>query len=709
MWPVLALATWARLAIFPKVLLGGGVSPANGDSEYHLRRLLLAFESFPRLSVFDPLLGWPAGHAHPWAPGFDWVGAALLHLTFLREPGSLALAAACFPVLLGVVSVWLVMEVTSRLLPAGAHRLTPLAAGTLAALVPQFVAASRLARTDHHVWEALSVLLLLRWALGGLEAPRVAWRFEALGLVAVLVTLSGFVGGPLYLALITPLLLIRPVLDQERTSLWGSGAGALAAGGGLAALINLGPISEHGRALSFGYPSLLQPALAIGAGGVVVLGVMTRRVAASALGRLGVLISGALALVAVGLGAPGLGPQVRGGLVDWLWKKDPWLSGISEFQPLFSLGRPPLDTVLFYLGVAGLVSVPLLLAALALQRERRRALLAFTLVFTALLGLTVLQMRFGRVLAPLLGVACAVGLASLALRLGPRGLLLPLAVTVAVCAADPEVRKELVLADARAPSPIEAIADGLVLSGPAQPGRREGVLAHWELGNTLISRSRRPVIASGFGSYLDAEGFAASARAFASDERGLLEVMSQRDLGLVVTGAATLLKDGAGPRLVQATPRGLRLDPAGLARRPVAVLLAGGSGVAGVVGHAEHLMPTQASEEQVSTTEGPLPLLWSYERVAGASVSAACTPGAPLIAELDGAVGLRPFRWTAWAPCQAGGRAELILCVPSGVERPGFATAPAWRVLTADGPLLIAIDETAIRVGGPLTSPGWDD
>lgn len=696
MLPVLLLAAWARLAVFPQVLIGG-VSPGNGDSEYHLRRILLAFDSFPGVSVFDPLLGWPQGHAHPWAPGFDWLGAALLHLTFLKDPAALAIGAACYPVLLGLFTVVLTMQLTARLLPEGAHRGMPLAAGALAALVPQFVGASRLGRIDHHVWETMSLMLLLCWALQALGPVGRAWRFEGLGLFAVVVALSGFVGGPLYLALVTPLLLVRPLLVPERAPGWGSGAAALGLGAAVSALINLGPVSEHGRVLSFGYPSLLQPLLALGASGVVVLVLLIGRVTASRLRRVLLLGAGLLALALLALFVPGLGPQVRGGLVDWLWKKDVWLSGISEFQPLFSLGRAPMQAVLFYFGFTGLFAVPLLMAALGLQRERSGALLAFTFVFGALLALTLLQMRFGRVLAPLLGVACVVGLNAVTRGWGPRGRRIILAGAVMLLVADPEVRNELLLADTRPPTPLEAAADQLVLHRPPIPGRREGVLASWESGNTLLSRAHRPVIASGFGSFVDAEGFALSASALATDEQALLEVMARRDLGFVVTGAGPMLKEQQGQRLLEQGPGGVRLNPVEFERRPIGVLLMGGSGLQGRVKHAEHLMPTQASEEQVGGLGWPL--LWTYEFVKGATVTRTCRPGTPLVAHLEGFLGPRPFRWEAWASCPPDGRTTLRLCVATGFEGPGLVTAPAWLLEGSDGDEKLILDAAEIRAG----------
>lgn len=679
---VLAVAAWARFAVAPRVLLER-VSPGDGDSEYHLRRILLAWENFPRLSVFDPLLGWPQGAAHPWAPGFDWVAAAALHLTGLRDPGHLALAASCFPVLLGLLTVATVIAITRQLLPAGTHRAAALGAGLVASLVPQFLGATRVARTDHHAWEAASLALLLWWALRSLEDHRPA-RIELVGALIVTGALAGFTGAPLYVALVLPLLLSRLLLFDGARPLWGSGAAALTVGAFANALINLGPISEHGRWLSFGYPSLLQPALLLGAAGAVTL--------AWGIGRwlpLGRWRLGAFALCLAGgtlvaLALPGLGAQVRGGLVEWVFKKDPWLSGVSEFQPLFAMGRGPVEAVLYYFGFAGLAAPVLLAGAWRGHRERPMELAGFTFVFVALGALTLLQMRTGRVWGPLLGVALVLGLENLARRWPRFGGLAAGVALVVLSAADPEVRRALLLAEPRDPSPLEAMADSLRLERHAERGRGDGVLASWDLGHTLLSRAGRPVIASGFGTYVDRAGFEASAAAFEGNESALLETMTERDLGLVVTGAAQFAKlPGAAPILLQ-SPSGLSFNPPAAKRHPLAVLSQGGSGLVGAAPHVEHLMPVRASDEMLANSA--LPHLWAYERVAGFTLTRACAPGQLLVAQLPAKVGDRPFQWVAWTTCGPGGIARLVLCVPTGVTGAGFSTAPEWSLSTAGRP-----------------------
>ena len=176
--PVLALAAWVRVNVFARVLVAGKLRPADADSEYHLYRILEALPHWPRISTFDPLLAWPRGHSHVWAPLFDWCGAGWVLATGATDRETQTLAAALFPVILGVLTVWVVIDLARRLAPQ-APGVTSFLAGTFAALVPQFVGCSRLARDDHHVWEALSVALLASWIVRRFDAER-GWRFELL-------------------------------------------------------------------------------------------------------------------------------------------------------------------------------------------------------------------------------------------------------------------------------------------------------------------------------------------------------------------------------------------------------------------------------------------------------------------------------------------------------------------------------------------------
>ena len=72
---VLAVATWARVSNVRGVFVRGELLPFDGDSAYHLRRILATVEHFPHVPTWDHYLNWPTGAHCPWAPGFDFLGA----------------------------------------------------------------------------------------------------------------------------------------------------------------------------------------------------------------------------------------------------------------------------------------------------------------------------------------------------------------------------------------------------------------------------------------------------------------------------------------------------------------------------------------------------------------------------------------------------------------------------------------------------------
>ena len=228
----------------------------------------------------------------------------------------------------------------------------------------------------------------------------------------------------------------------------GSGAPALLLGGLADLALNLGPVLEHGQVMSFRVPSLLQPLAILVTAAVCFWAVfVARRLVTAPLPRRASVFAAGLAVLAVAaVASPGLGPQLQAGFSGWLLKSDPWLASVSEFQPLFRLGRPPLEALLFYLGVPGLLSAPLLaIAVFSAKTPLRAPLLAFAWLFGAMAVLTMLQMRFGRVLGPLGGAAAALGACSLLARFignAAKHALALGAVGAAILGSDAESRRE---------------------------------------------------------------------------------------------------------------------------------------------------------------------------------------------------------------------------------------------------------------------------
>ena len=137
---------------------------------------------------------------------------------------------------------------------------------------------------------------------------------------------------------------------------------------------------------------------------------------------------------------------------------------------------------------------------------------------------------------------------------------------------------------------------------------------------------------------------------------------------------------------------------------PLSPLLIAGSAVPGWgVRHLPHLMPRHASIAAVAGLAFPLPYLWSFERVAGATVRGTAPAGVRVIAELKFTEHHRPHTYKAWTEAAPDGSWELLLPFPSGLVRPAIRSAASWTV-AADGgvPRAFAIDEGAVRGGAAV-------
>jgi hypothetical protein len=790
---VLALAAWARLTGFRAAFPGGAAMGIDGDSDYHVRRMLAALHG--SIPTFDPLMNWPAGGPAPWADGFDWLGAAFAWLAGgTRSPEVATAAALALPVIVGVVTVWGTVELTRALAPRGDHA-TPLAAGLVAAVIPQFVAISVYGRADHHIAEALSMVWLAIWALrrfprtgvdpwagqggaatdaveardgagatardgiglegrdgagatardgiglegrdgiglegrdgagaagrGDREGP--GWRWELAGAAAVASALWLFSGGVLYVGIAAVPLGIAVLAARRPPGIVGSGAPALLGGACLGAALTVPAIRGHGHAFSFMFPSLLQPALVALAGVAVGAAVLAGR----RLGerhRLRRLVAALVALGATAAAAwlllPALRAEVTSAVRGWLLAQDPWLADVMEFQPLLSPRGPGgggIRSVRYHFGAAGLLGAaafPIAIVMGAVASRARAAVYAWTSV--ALGGLTLLQLRFGRVVAPFIAVAIALALLAGARLLGrflpwPRLLgVAPLVAAATVVLASPTLRRQLAVFGPPELDALRHASTDLRLERPPRLGARDGVLVPWDYGHTLSALSGRPVVSNGFGSYLDAASFADVKAAFLGDEARLVATMDRYDLGWLLAGGSILVNHQPQPdNLPPAVGNPRVLNPEYMLAMPLSQLLIAGSGLPGPgLPHLEHLMPVFASRAVAGQLGFPLPVVWTFERVAGAVLAGQAAPGTQVVAEIQLVEWGRPHRYRAWTDAGADGSWRIRVALPSGLFRSTLRSGPAWTVDVGGGHKVeVEVPEEAVRSGREIAvaAPG---
>ncbi|HSN16363.1 MAG TPA: STT3 domain-containing protein, partial [Anaeromyxobacteraceae bacterium] len=260
---VLLASLWPRLATLRLVFARGELMQWDGDSAYHLKRILYALAHFPQLPHFDPQMNWPAGAPCPWTDGFDLLAAAWGLAASFGDPARARMAVLLFTPILAILAVWAAIDLARLVVPEGPGKeAAVLSAGLLTALAPPTIYQSQLGFLDHHVAELLSFLLLAGWALrrlplpGRTVAPGVRWEIG--GALACTFTLWVFSGGVLYVAMAFAIVLFALLLD-DRPSFVGSGVAAFAAASLALALLTLPALRVHGRLLSYQFPSLLQP------------------------------------------------------------------------------------------------------------------------------------------------------------------------------------------------------------------------------------------------------------------------------------------------------------------------------------------------------------------------------------------------------------------------------------------------------------------
>jgi asparagine N-glycosylation enzyme membrane subunit Stt3 len=682
----LALAAWARLSSIPKVFVEGEILPQGGDSAYHLRRTLLTAADWPRVPVHDPLMNWPDGGPCHWAPGLDLLAATAIRALGL-DPSSTAAStlAMLVPVALGLLVVAACWELARRLVPDGpGSTFVPVAAAVVVALLPQAEATGRVGRLDHHVAEVLCMTLLGVWVLAAAR-PRAEprpWAWEVAGAATLLGGLVFFAGSVLYAAIATVMMGVVIVLRSragEPGNLVGSGAPAFVLAALGCALVYGEPVDAT---FSYVFPSRLQPVLLLTA--AAALGLARLLLEATSRRR---AIGGVLALFAVLAMVPAVGHEVMAGLVGWLGRQDPWLASIHEFQPMLLGG--PLDPaawgevrrLLALPGLLGVILIPLgLREAIRLDRRLGGLFAGWTLV---MLALTLWQLRFGRLFTVNLAVCTALALWGLSSRVGDRRSSVAALLLLALIGASPNLRKPLTIPPVRSLAPLEEAAVAMRLRGPVVPGTGAGVFVPWDMGHFVLQIAHRPVVATGFGTYLDEAGFSETAAAPRGTEAQLVSWMERRDLGYVIAGGATLLRvrdsRGRGPLMAGADGLG-RLDPETLRELPLGNLLVGGSGVPGVVPHLERLRPVFASTATIGRAAMPLPVLWTYELVEGRVLRGSGPPGATVGVRLDLEVRGAVLPWMATGTVGDDGAWTIRVPLEPGADYGSVRTAARYLV-----------------------------
>lgn len=662
---VLVVAAWARLARYPDIFQLKGGRPVGGDSAFHLHNMRRILET-GSLPPWEPMMAWPEGTLSLWAPGFDWLGASFARGAFFVEA---EVALLFFPVALALLATAVLMGVTLRLRPDRPG--VALAAGLLFALLPQSVAVGMLGRSDHHVLEALQGAVLLLFLA--------RTNFTPTSTVVLAAVLFGFLwcfnGGIVQVALFGMALALRVLLGGRGQGEW---AAFLSAGVALAGVFPT-YASAHGSWLGYAHPSWLQP-LALGLGGLGLLGLESAkdgfRSTSSRRWLLPGLCLGGSAVLLVVLGA-----ELLTGAKQFLGSSGNYLATNSELQSILR------DGLLYrYWGAAGYALAPAAVVSL-LWPARTESFawprhLSVHLFLMGLVLLAVNQNRFGRTAVVAVAVLTALGLGRLSDRFGPRRGLVMVLLT-AVLLADPRLSSRL-MPELRGVPAIHELSAALPrLDAPIQKGERQGVLAQWEDGFTVLHRTRRPILSSGFGPFTADDGYALEQGAWLGGLSDLEGLMEARDLGYVITGYRTF-RPLSSPHGSPLTQRGQLVLPYVSAHPASSLILGGGGSARHRLPHVPFLRPIVASSKRLPGTQGTLrgpagaeiPEAWAYEWVPGVVLEGRTRPLGVVLAQVIYRLGQDVLPYEAWT--EAGGDGHFSLRLP--VHGPVQVQTEGWKV-----------------------------
>jgi len=386
---VYAVAVILRLRNIRGVLVGDRVLFGFDDSYYHLRRVYLTLQHFPKVPSFDYYLNFPNGAIITWPPGFDLLVSFVCWIAGLGHPSPhrLEVAAALLIPFLGGLTAVVVLLLGEEIL--GRARWEAMAAAILFAFLPAQQAISTVGRLDHHVLEmsifGLVVLFFLR-ALRDDPGSRYSfWGGLALAGGTFCWTGSFLYGGFLMMFAVAQMILDR--LHGRTESSAGRSALRVLFWGTLL-LVPLVLISPGVGRTSFTYVLLswYQPAMLAVA--TFLLPAISEMIFARGR-RLAALRASGGALAASVLIGAGSWFLIKGsGGVEFLTRRDPLWQLIMELTPAWKL--PPGQLVSYFSPLLYAAPLVALLLARFLIRDRfhdvrLNALLAL-LLFTALLG-----------------------------------------------------------------------------------------------------------------------------------------------------------------------------------------------------------------------------------------------------------------------------------------------------------------------------------
>jgi len=392
---VYGIALALRLRNLKQVLVGDRVLFGLDDSYYHLRRVFLTLEHFPRVPAFDFYANFPEGARILWPPGFDLLVAAISWISGLGHPSPHrveATAAVLIP-FLGAVTAVVVLLLSEEILGRG--RWEAFGSALLFAFLPAQQAISTVGRLDHHVVEMIAFGTVVLFFLRALRDDPGS-RYSFWGGVALALGVFCWTGAILYAGFVAIFAVLQVLLDRiygrpEPSTGW---AALRVIFWGALLMVPLVLTAPGEGIASFSYLFLSWYQVAILGVAALLIPSVSEVIFAPA-SRRGLVRASGGALVSIALAAVGGWILARGsGGFEFILRRDPIISLLVESTPAWNL--PPGQLVAYFSNLLYLAPLAFFVLARVVVKDRfgdvRLACLLALFVFTAILG--AFQARF---------------------------------------------------------------------------------------------------------------------------------------------------------------------------------------------------------------------------------------------------------------------------------------------------------------------------
>lgn len=487
---ILILLLGASIRYFPNLphLKNRPVPLSTPDSYYHMRRVLVTINNYPHLPTKDYYISYPEGGYCIWPPLYDFLAASLSYFITLGHPSVKQAEWICavYPIIFSLLVIIFVFLISNHLFDTK----TAILSSFFTAILPGTLNWSCLGYFDHHIAESMSVLLILYMLLTN-EIPGIKAIIK-IG-ISFGVALLFWQGGIFFIGVA-----FACIFFKRKFNLWPSFLIAALLISPFALFTNFVDSPFSYRGLSLLHVSMLGVAALI----MLIGWFFSRRQ-----WRMSIILSFLLLLIIYYLLKS---PALAGG-ISFIFKKDPWLATILEFQPL--MVRSGYIETITSGRVYGRAYYIWPLALLIISYEGGRFKLNEFFVFAVITGIMAfLGHRYSVWFTPFYAIILSKILlriqSFLAVKLHNSLLKVSLMIIIVIVIFQPIINKSYLRATANIGPTNRDNQLGLWLRDSTQVTQyylkpdsfpAYGVMCFWNDGHYLLYLGQRPVTASNFG------------------------------------------------------------------------------------------------------------------------------------------------------------------------------------------------------------------